>query len=47
MSGSRRALRFEIIAVRDRLQTAEDADRVASMITEGLWNRFELRERQT
>jgi hypothetical protein len=37
---------FARIAVGDRLQTAEDADAVAGLITDGLWYRFEIRERQ-
>jgi hypothetical protein len=38
---------FARIAVRDRLETAEDARRVAALIADGVATRFELRDRAT
>jgi tellurite resistance protein len=31
--------------VKDRLETAEDAERVAVLIADGVWYRFEISER--
>lgn len=36
---------FARITVKDRLETAEDAERVAVLIADGVWYRFEIRER--
>ena len=36
---------FARIGVEDRLETAEDAERVAGLIADGLWYRFEISER--
>ncbi len=36
---------FARITVKDRLETAEDAERVAILIADGVWYRFEIRER--
>jgi tellurite resistance protein len=36
---------FARITVKDRLETAEDAERVAVLIADGVWYRFEISER--
>jgi hypothetical protein len=36
---------FARIAVKDRLETVEDAEGVAELIADALWYRFEIRER--
>ena len=36
---------FARISVRDRLETAEDAKKVGALIADGVWTRFEVRER--
>jgi hypothetical protein len=37
---------FARLAVRDRFETAEDAEAIAGLITDALWDRFEIRERE-
>lgn len=37
---------FARIAVRDRLETADDAEKVGALIADGVWTRFEVHERE-